>query len=547
MPRADGPFRKTTRPPMPNRCPNDPALSRGALTVVLCALPPALACAASMAPRPVDRVLQARVDRIVEPAWEEMEAFRENELLYPQAAPSDPAAGPVEPPPPRPLDLAACLAAAFETNRDFLSQRERLILAALDLIGARNTFDPQLSALLAASIGDTDFTESDQDASASASLTKILHHGGRLSLDGTTQWNAIAGDGEFSSSVSVRLIQPLLRGFGWLTTHEPLIQAERSLVYAIRAFELFREDLSIDVASRYYSVVGLQQAIDNLEANFDRFVFARRQAEAVFALGSTTELDILRARREELNAENQVLEAKENYQLAVDELKIFLGLPVDQPVTIIATEPTLIEVDYELQSAVEIAFANRLDYLTRQDQVEDLERAVRLARDGMRPDLDLDARFGLAGDPSPGFGDQQVDEESWSVGLTFDPLLNRVDEKNAHRAAQISHDRALRALDLFEQNLMIEIRRSFRELKRRRSSLDIQEELIVDQERRLKVANLRFEAGDVGNRDVVEANQDLLDARNALIGEKVNYEIARLRLLRQLGILFVDDQGMVQE
>ena len=37
---------------------------------------------------------------------------------------------------------------------------------------------------------------------------------------------------------------------------------------------------------------------------------------------------------------------------------------------------------------------------------------------------------------------------------------------------------------------------------------------------------------------------ELLDAQNALIDEQVNYEIARLGLLRDLGILFIDETGM---
>jgi len=510
-----------------------------------------LACAAPMKPRPVDRDLQERVERLLRPVSGDLEDFRRNELRYPEpAAPEQPpAAGAgtsVDVPRTRVMGLADCLAAAFETNRDFISQREGLVLAALSLIGARNTFDPQLSALLAASIGDTDSSAMSQGASASASLSQILRDGGVLTLDGLTAWNGLDGDGDFDTSLSLRLAQPLLRGSGWLTSHESLIQAERSLIYAIRDFELFRGDLSIDVAARYYSLVQQQQSIANLETNLEGFVFARRQAQAVYALGTTSELDILRARRNELGAQNALLEAREGYQLDRDQLKVFLGIPIEESVRITGQEPQFVDVGFDLGSALEVALVNRLDYLTRCDQLQDLERDVRLARDGLRSDLDLSAGIGIAGSPTGGFLDQHVDEESWDIGVTWSPPLNRVAEKNSHRAAQIRFDRAVRSLDQFEQTLRIEIRRTFRELKRRTSSLDIQRELIADQERNLKVARLRNEAGEISNRDVVEASESLLEARNSLINEKVSYEIARLRMLWQLGILFVDERGMVQ-
>ncbi|MFT7480434.1 MAG: outer membrane protein TolC [Gammaproteobacteria bacterium] len=507
------------------------------------------ACAAPMAPRPVDRDLQQRVDRLLGPASSDLDAFRNDDLLYPELASevSDPQAADQDAPVvSRPMGLGECLAAAFETNRDFISQREGLVLAALSLIGARNTFDPQLSALLATSLGDTDSSDSSQSVGASASLSQILRDGGVLTLDGRAGWDGVDGDGDYDASASLRLVQPLLRGFGWLSSHESLIQAERTMIYAIRAYELFREDLSIEVAARYYSLVQQQQSIANLETNLKGFIFARRQAQAIYALGTTSELDILRARRNELGAENTLLEARENYQLDRDQLKVFLGISIDEVVTITGQEPEFVEVQFDLDSALDVALSNRLDYLTRRDLLVDLERDVRLARDGLRSDLDLRAGVGVTSNPTSSLTRQQVDEESWDVGLTWSLPLNRVSEKNAHRVAQIRYDRAVRDLDQFEQNLRIEIRRTFRELKRRTASLKIQRELIADQERNLKVAQLRNEAGEISNRDVVEASESLLEARNSLITEKVSYEIARLRLLRQLGILFVDERGMVQ-
>jgi len=86
----------------------------------------------------------------------------------------------------------------------------------------------------------------------------------------------------------------------------------------------------------------------------------------------------------------------------------------------------------------------------------------------------------------------------------------------------------VRSVEEFKDNLIVSVRGTFRELARRKQSLEIQSELIHDQERNVKIAQLRFEQGNFSNRDVVEAQQSLLDAQNALIREKVAYEIARL-------------------
>ena len=50
------------------------------------------------------------------------------------------------------------------------------------------------------------------------------------------------------SNLALSLTQPLLRGGGWAVTLEPLTQAERTLVYAVRSFARFRENHFVYVA-----------------------------------------------------------------------------------------------------------------------------------------------------------------------------------------------------------------------------------------------------------------------------------------------------------
>jgi outer membrane protein len=131
--------------------------------------------------------------------------------------------------------------------------------------------------------------------------------------------------------------------------------------------------------------------------------------------------------------------------------------------------------------------------------------------------------------------------------LTLDVPIDQRPQRDAYRSAQISLARAERSFSEFQDDLEVDVQSTFRELARGKQSLDIQTQLISDQERNVKIAQLRFEQGNFSNRDVVEAQQSLLDAKNALIEEKVAYEIARLGLLKDLGVLFIDEKGMWTE
>ena len=60
----------------------------------------------------------------------------------------------------------------------------------------------------------------------------------------------------------------------------------------------------------------------------------------------------------------------------------------------------------------------------------------------------------------------------------------------------------------------------------------------------MAVTLIRYEAGDVENRDLLEARQALVDAENEVITLKVSHFVSRLRLFRNLGLLFIEESGM---
>lgn len=528
--------------------------------VVLLALALAPGCTAADYERDADRA----VEEILSDRTERTLGRREETVAHPAVrAPAPPAAAqpgdlvvpaeaaaPAPAKPPRKLNLRDALAIAIESNREHIAQKEALYVTALGLTGTQYAFSPRVAAALAYTFGGDDSGAHADLANLSASVAQRLPWGGEASITAGSSF-ATSSDpllpNLFDSSVAIRLTQPLLRDAGHEVAWEALKQAERSVIYAIREFELFRENFSIDVASRFYNLVEQKQGLENQRRNLEDFVFGRKQAEALFSVGRTSELEVLRARRSELTSQNSLIEAEEGFRLALDRFRIFLGLPDTEAVDVQNEEPAFVSVDYDVESAVSVALENRLDWLNRREQLEDAERGVRIAKNGLLPDLTLSLGYDVSAPGDRSFAHQGLDDGSYSAGLSLGIPLQRVNERNSYRAAQIGLARATRFVAQFKDDLVVSVRSTFRELERRKQSLEIQAQLITDQEKNVKIAQLRFDQGNFSNRDVVEAQQALLDAQNALIREKVGYEIARLGLLRDLGILFIDAKGMWKE
>ena len=194
-----------------------------------------------------------------------------------------------------------------------------------------------------------------------------------------------------------------------------------------------------------------------------------------------------------------------------------------------------------LDSAVAAALHNRLDLRTSEDRVADAERAVRNARNGLLPDLELTASLGASASRTG--GDSSGYESEHAVGFSLSLPLDQVAERNAYKSAILALQRRQRLHSLARDNVKLEVMNTYRRLRRLENSVRIQTANVELAERRVKNAELRFEAGELGNRDVVEAQSAKLSAENALVRAILDYELARLQLKKDIGILFVDKDG----
>jgi outer membrane protein TolC len=311
----------------------------------------------------------------------------------------------------------------------------------------------------------------------------------------------------------------------------------------VRDFELFREDFTIGIARDFFDLVSQKQRLSNLEQNFTDAQFDQTKAEALRQVDRNRDEDVFLARRRVINAETDLLSARADYEAAVDEFKLRLGLSTSDPVVIADAEPPFEPVRLDADSAVSVALHNRLDLLTAAEQLEDTERSVRIARNGLLPDLNLVAGYGLTGSDHV-LANAIPDSGATNVGLSLDLPLNRQAERNNYRSALIALDRARRDYTLLTDNTDRDIRDQLRQLERVEQQIVLQTEQIEQEQRAVAVTEIRYEAGDVDNRDLLDARQSLVTAQNALIDLKVDHFIARLSLLRDLGILFIDEKGM---
>ncbi len=461
----------------------------------------------------------------------------------------------------RTMQLSEVLAYAIRKSRDYQTEKEALYLTALDLTLERFLWTPRFvdSVLSFDYINNGQVSEFDQALTAVSNFAveQRLPYGGEVTArvintlirdidDNLT--NAETGQ----ASLSARI--PLLRGAGPVA-YESRYQLERDLVYAVRRFERFRREFLVDIAGQYFNLQSLKARIASAEGQMISLRVNYSRDKALAAAQRILPIEADRTRVSWLNAQNSYISAQETYYAALDFFKINLGMPTDEPITVPDATPDeldedveqlfLLDPEIEPSTAISTALDFRLDLLTTKDAVDDARRGVRNAENTLLPRMDFNGSVTFDTEPNkPRVTEFDSDRTTWRASLDFEIPLNRQAERNVYRRSLISLRRAERAYDNAYDIVRLEVRRALRRLVRAKFSIGIQDEQIRINKFRQKLAQAKFESGQLtSNRDIVEALNDLRDAENARASAEADFRSAVLDFLLSTGTLRVDDSG----
>lgn len=450
------------------------------------------------------------------------------------------------------LTLADALDVAAENSREFQRQKENLYLAALNLTDRQNDFRVRFGGGFSAGIDGTGETSADVLLSPDLSASAATETGASIVMSFVqTFLRSVLNGGQFdgSSILNLTFTQPLLRGAGRHIVREPLTQAERDVIYAIRSFERFRAQFAIDLVADYWNVVQLMADLRNVEANYDSLRKSREQIEAFQQAGRRTIVDLGRAQQSEYSANAQRVTSTNRLQTALDNFKLTLGLPITARVELDPSELTRLvergveEITLDPDEAIRLALARRYDYRTTVDQVEDVGRRVLIAENALDLGLDISGAINVPAEDGHGLN-LAWEKIDWSADVNLNLFLDRIPLRNAYRSQLITFDQAIRAREQAEDQLVANVRRSLRDIQASLDSYEIQDVAVQIARQRVEATTELYDAGRVPALDKLDAQDSLLRAqlsRNAAI---VDYAVARLQLMNNLEAIRLQPQGL---
>jgi outer membrane protein TolC len=447
-----------------------------------------------------------------------------------------------------PLDLSAALRISQTSSREFLNAEEEYVLAAIRLLIERHRFGPRFFNDTRVAIdGNFDTTNNDTAITIVNELraTQQLPYGGNV--EASLIWNAAEllreeVSGEYSSATELALNAniPLLRDAGPIAK-ESLIQAERDMVYAARAFERFRREFLVDISRDYFDLVAQLAGIANQQRTLASLLQSQERTAARVAAGREAAFQTRRFEENVLNQRNSLIRARENYILLLDRFKVRLGIPVTEDVLIVPTEIRVPEPEITTAEAARTALQFRLDLQTRRDRLDDSRRAVANSKNQLLPDLDLAGGIAVATDSADQYGDFDFDfkETDYNASVTFGLPLDREIERLNLRSSIINMERNIRGYEEFRDNVIVDARASVRAIDQARFALELAGQRVEINQ--LVLEQLKLEEAE--SLEITTAESDLLQSENDRDLAIRDLRVAVLEYLLETGQLRVTREG----
>ncbi|MEC5126501.1 TolC family protein [Verrucomicrobiales bacterium BCK34] len=458
------------------------------------------------------------------------------------------------------LSLDDAMEAGVSYGRDYLSQRERVFISALDLTLARWRLTPIFNINgNGVRSGDSRNAQVQQNLTELVSTNTMAQNrtagfnwlsmtGARVSADFTQDFlRLMTGSRSLNESdLAVSVVQPLLKGGGTTVTMEALTQEERDLLYDLRGFATFRREFIVDVVSDYYNVLQARDQIQNNYVAYQGFLINGEREQALAEENRRTKTEIGQLQQATLQAESRWINSIRTYQTRLDNLKLSLGLPVEEQIILDDKELQKLRIEsppVTRDEAVRIALVTRPEIATVTDQVEDAERRIKVAKNGLLPGVDVGLDYNSVSDPGDTTPNVNFDRRRWSTSLDVDLPLDRKSERNLYRVAFIALERAKRAAESQKDQVRLQIYDDWRALDQAELNFKIAEKGVALAASRLEEQNLLQDLGRGEARDLIDAQNDLLSAQNQRTSTVVDHTLARLRLWRDMGILYIKEDG----
>jgi len=213
----------------------------------------------------------------------------------------------------------------------------------------------------------------------------------------------------------------------------------------------------------------------------------------------------------------------------------------------------LVPIQILPSQAIAIASAQRFDWKNQRAAVIDTWRRIEFNANDLMSGLNV-VFSGDLGTTRDNPIDFRSTTGNLNVGLQFDAPLTRMNERNVYRQSLIDYQQSRRRYMLFVDTVHQTLRQEIRQINLNQINFELNRAAVTVAIEKVDLARLKLMQppapgataafSDTFARDLLQSLNDLLQAQNDFMSVWVNYEVQRISLNYDLGVMELDDRGM---
>ena len=345
--------------------------------------------------------------------------------------------------------------------------------------------------------------------------------------DASSSYTGSVKESNYSNSLYFRFNQPLFTyNRTKLRTKELKLALENArLNYAIRKLQI-ENQVTQQFLNLYYRLKSIEISNEEFKNSTESFEIIGSKVDAgISAKEELYQADLTRANSQASLESNQI-----QYENALDNFKILLGVPFEMELEIITDiRKSLREVD--LSKAVTHGLNNRMELRQKDIAVQNaLNDIIRTAAENEFK-ASVDVSLGLTGTDNKFKDIYQSPNNDKLVAISVNiPIFDWGKKKHNLAASHAQVESSKLSAREEKRNIQLEIRQAYRNLQLQKTNIGIAEKNVKNARLTYEINLERYKGGDLSSKDMQFYQLQLSEEQLKEVQALINYKVALLDL-----------------
>lgn len=344
---------------------------------------------------------------------------------------------------------------------------------------------------------------------------------------GGSYYSASGRDRDFTNKLTASL--PIYTGGKLENT---IKKAELGIDVSNLSLEQSKQSIKLKATKAYYSILQYRNLVQVDKESVDKLQEHLQNVTAQYNAGTVAKLDILTSQVNLVNAQQSLVTAQNNYDVAVSTFNNIVGLPTD---TVVDVQEELKYEKYALvlPDCIDYALQHRPESVSDDIAVKQADAAIAAAKAGNMPQVSLTASDTLDGnDP---FKKDVTDQ--WGVGLSaswnlFDNNVTKAQVKQAEAAKRKAEEVTAQQ----KETIQLDVRSAYLTMAAAEKNIQTTKTAVEQAQEAYKIAQVRYSSGVGTNVDVLDEQVALTTAQTNYIQALYDYNTGKASLDNAMGV-----------